>query len=120
MNIRTPVTNAVAFVTPFFDKLVHDERVTEYLMDATYKTNQLGYDLYGVLGSVRGAGFPVAYMLVKNQLSVKDAQFQAVHKFLRELKERGLRPKFFHSDKDWSQINAIRSLWPEEMLPTFV
>src|SRR6202008_5025746 len=70
----------------------------------------------GVLGSVRGAGFPVAYMLVKNQVGVKDAQFQAVRKFLRELKERGLRPKFFHSDKDWSQIKAIRSLWPESQI----
>ena len=83
-------------------------------MDATYKTNQLGYDLYGVLASVRGADFPIAYMLMKNQRGVKGAQTNAVTKFLRELKNRGLSPQFFHTDKDWSQIDAIESLWPRE------
>ena len=113
-DIRTSVTNVVAFITPFFETLVQNSHVTEYLMDATYKTNQPGYDLYAVLASVRGAGFPVAYMLVKNQIGVKDAQSNAVMKFLKELKDRGLRPRFFHTDKDWSQINAIRTLWPED------
>jgi len=114
LNVRTAVTKAVAFITPFFDMVVGDSRVEEYLMDATYKTNQLGYDLYGVLASVRGTGFPIAYMLVKNEVGVKDAQFEIVKKFLQELKERGLQPKFFFTDKDWSQIKAIEHIWPED------
>jgi hypothetical protein len=56
------------------------------------------------LASVRGTGFPIAYMLVKNEVGVKDAQFEIVKKFLQELKERGLQWKFFFTDKDWSQI----------------
>jgi hypothetical protein len=38
-DIRTSVTNVVAFITPFFETLVQNSHVTEYLMDATYKTN---------------------------------------------------------------------------------
>ena len=60
LNVRTAVTKAVAFITPFFDMVVGDSRVEQYLMDATYKTNQLGYDLYGVLANVRGTGFPIS------------------------------------------------------------
>lgn len=78
LNIRTEITNAVAFTTPFFEKLTGDVRVDEYFIDATYKTNEPGFDLYAVLANVRGAGFPLAYMLVKNQVGKKDAQFQAV------------------------------------------
>lgn len=79
-------------------------------MDVTYKTNQLGYELYGILASVRGTDFPIAYMLVKNQVDVRDAQFEVVKKFLHELRERALKPKFFFTDKDWSQIQAIQHL----------
>jgi hypothetical protein len=89
----------VAFTTPFFEKLARDVRVDEYFIDATYKTDEPGFDLYGVLANVRGAGFPVAYMLVK-----------AVKKFLNELMERGMQPRFFHTDKDWSQIKAVQTV----------
>ena len=103
----------MAFTTPFFEKLTEVVRVDEYFIDATYKTNEPGFDLYAVLANVRGAGFPLAYMLVKNQVGKKDARFQAVRKFLNELMERGMKPRLFHTDKDWSQINAIKSVWPE-------
>jgi hypothetical protein len=92
----------LAFTTPFFEKLTGDVRIDEYFIDATYKTNEPGFDLYAVLANVKGAGFPLAYMLVKNQVGKKDAQFQAVRKFLNELMERGMKPRLFHTDKDWS------------------
>ena len=48
-DIRTSVTNAVAFITPFLRTLGPKFPCNWDLMDAAYKTNQAGYDLYAVL-----------------------------------------------------------------------
>ncbi len=33
-------------------------------MDATYKTNRAGFELYGIVSNVLGAGFSIAYLLL--------------------------------------------------------
>jgi hypothetical protein len=35
-----------------------------------------------------------------------------LERFLDQLKKRGVKPKFTLSDKDWSEINAMREVWP--------
>jgi hypothetical protein len=34
-------------------------------------------------------------------------------RFLNKLKKRGVSPEFTLSDKDWSEINAMRETWPD-------
>ncbi|CAB5357690.1 unnamed protein product [Rhizophagus irregularis] len=43
----------LAFITPFFNKLIHNQ---EILINATYKTNALKFELYAVIGQIDGAG----------------------------------------------------------------
>ncbi|CAB4439250.1 unnamed protein product [Rhizophagus irregularis] len=51
------------FITPFFDILKSNK---EIIVDATYKTNALGFELYAIMGQFDGAGFSMAYLFVDN------------------------------------------------------
>ena len=57
--------SSVAFVTPLFRILAQDERVEEYHIDSTFKTNRKGYELFGIVGNCCGAGYGVAYLLLR-------------------------------------------------------
>jgi hypothetical protein len=41
--------------------------VEEFLVDATYKTNRAGYELYAVIANVHGAGFLISYLLLQTK-----------------------------------------------------
>lgn len=95
----------------------------ELAMDATYGTNHSGSDLFAVLAELDGTGIPVAYLFV-NTLPLSQeacvspnpadpgAKSQTLLQFLRPLQTAGFQPTFFGSDKDHSQINAIKTVWP--------
>jgi hypothetical protein len=105
-------TMAMGFTTPFLPRLVNNRHVEEYFIDATYNTNQEGYELYAVLAGVRGSGFPIAYLLLKTVKGVQYLKSSAIKAFLLALKERGLNPTYFFTDKDMAQIRAINETFP--------
>ena len=39
--------------------------VEEFHVDSTYKTNRSGHELFSVITSLNGIGFPIAYFLLK-------------------------------------------------------
>lgn len=43
----------------------------------------------------------------------KGAKQRVIEHFLRELKKLGVNPEYTLSDKDWSEINAFRAVWPK-------
>ncbi|CAG8754263.1 15191_t:CDS:2, partial [Cetraspora pellucida] len=61
----------LGFITPFFEKLKKNQ---EIFVDATHKTNTLGYQLYSVIGQCDGAGFALAYLFVEGNNKQDGAQ----------------------------------------------
>ena len=57
------LTESFAFITPFFSQLSYYALET-IVTDATYNTNSIKYELYGVMGVIDGTAFPISYLLV--------------------------------------------------------
>ena len=89
----------------------------EFHVDSTYKTNRLGYELFGIVANINGCGFPIAYMIFGvDETRVPEnrrrpTRMDFIHRFFRCLHNNGLGPKFMFSDKDLGQINAIESVF---------
>lgn len=57
---------------------------------------------------------PLAYCFVQtNAEADKGAKELVLRRFCDQLKRRGVNPEFTLSDKDWSEINAMRAVWPD-------
>ena len=92
----------------------------ELAMDATYGTNNKGMELFAVLAEFDGTGVPLAYCFVdvfeNNRKGERNAEPGAIigilSLFLRPLKDFGLNPTFFGTDKDPAEIFAIGQIWP--------
>lgn len=92
---------------------------SELSIDATYGTNSSGMELYAVLAEFDGTGVPLCYMFVeKTPVSGTSASRPGdagmtgiVHQFLVPVREPGLRPTFFGSDKDQCEIRSIATVW---------
>ena len=106
----TEPTKSFAFITPFLSQFPHDTFKT-VVTDATYNTNVLKYELYGIMGIIDGTAFPLSYILVaagKNRPITK-----ILAGWFAALKMYGLNNvKNFLTDKDMAQINAALLNWP--------
>ena len=92
----------------------------ELPMDATFGTNHAGMDLFAVLAEVDGIGIPLAYCFVGVTPSVggtSQAESRGImhilKQFLRRIQQAGFSPTFFGTDKDISEINAVKHVWQE-------
>ena len=76
-------------------------------------------DLYAVLSELDGTGVPLGYLFVAVN-SIEQAPISAVagsktyifQQFLQPIKNANFNQTFFGSDKDKSEIAAIRKVWP--------
>lgn len=50
---------------PLFASITTLGDVEEFHVDSTYKTNRTGHELFAVVATVNGIGFPIAYFLLK-------------------------------------------------------
>ena len=90
-------------------------------MDATFGTNNAGMDLFAVLAEVDGTGVPLAYCFVyvipsddgKTKKADAGALTHVLQQFLQRIRLAGFNPTFFGTDKDASEISAVRLSWPE-------
>ena len=56
----------------------------------------------------------MAFLLIRTSKEARSGAKQAVlERFLGQLRSRGVQPEFTLTDKDWSEINAMRATWPE-------
>jgi hypothetical protein len=93
----------------------------ELAIDATFGTNNMAMNLFAVLAEVDGTGVPLAYCFMDtfkdNTHGVRRAEPGAataiLDQFLRPLQGAGFEPTFFGMDKDFSEIVAIRQVWPK-------
>lgn len=97
--------------------------VRELAMDATSGTNNAGMNLFAVLAEVDGIGVPIAYCFVDVIASndgVKRADpgalIHILEQFLQRVRQACFNPTFFGTDKDASEIAAVKLVWPETTL----
>jgi hypothetical protein len=96
----------------------------ELAMDATFGTNNAGMDLFAVLAELDGTGVPLAYCFVdivennkKNERRAMPGAISSVLcQFLQNLRASDLDPTFFGTDKDTSEIFAVRQIWPNAII----
>lgn len=95
------------------------KKTEELAIDATYGTNSAGCDLFAVLAEFDGTGVPLAYLFVEKSASIAanvsvipGKVTQLLVKFLQPILNMGFNPSFFGCDKDRSEINAVRQVWP--------
>ncbi|CAB5389368.1 unnamed protein product [Rhizophagus irregularis] len=62
LNITSEI-QYLGFITSFFDQLKNNKEV---VVDATYKTNTLEFELYAAIGQIDGYGYPIAYLFLNN------------------------------------------------------
>lgn len=79
----------------------------------TGNTNGENFELFAAVAAAEGSGIPIAFLLIKTSKEAASGAKEAVlTRFLMELKKKGVNPEFTLSDKDWSEINAMRRVWP--------
>ena len=96
-------------------------RAKELAMDATYGTNNAGMNLFAVLAEMDGTGIPLAYCFIGKIPSVDGAMQGAdpgattgiLRQFLSHIRQAGFSPTFFGTDKDQSEISAVKQVWGE-------
>src|SRR5688572_21463892 len=84
--------------------------------DAIYKTAKKRFELYGILGSFEGAGFPLAYLMLDTTKASGDGVQHGTHTealsgFFHSICNKGLLPQYFYTDKDFAEMNAAKEVW---------
>ncbi|CAG8653296.1 28384_t:CDS:2 [Gigaspora margarita] len=106
----TEAIGFLGFKTPFFDKLMKNK---EIIVDSTYKTNALDYELYSIIGQFDGSGFAMAYLFVEGKNKKDGAATEILALFFESLYNLGMNNiQFFLTDKDYTQISAAQKIWP--------
>ncbi|RHZ59378.1 hypothetical protein Glove_364g89 [Diversispora epigaea] len=82
------------------------------LMQHINNTNNLKFELYVVHAEVDGMGFLLAYLFLENNGNCDNGiRTGTLIDFFEQLKNRGLEPEFFVTDKDFAQISAAQFVW---------
>ncbi len=77
-------------------------------------TNGGNFELFAAVADAKGSGVPLAFLLIRTSKEARTGAKRAVlERFLGQLKSRGVDPEFTLTDKDWSEINAMRATWPD-------
>lgn len=98
-------------VTKLGAQITHNYKISEVLIDSTFKTNSERMKIFVVILSYIGVGFPLAYMLLKTSNDGAESLTKsAITKFLKTLARYcpKLRLTFFSSEKDRGKSNIIK------------
>ncbi|KAL2632245.1 hypothetical protein R1flu_016931 [Riccia fluitans] len=106
---------AIAFVIPFWCRV---EAMHEIVIDSTFKTNALRFELFAMSTNIGGMGMPLSYFLFnKHKDESRGGGSDSVRKqtliaWFTVMKERGLKLAFAITDKDLGQFSAISEALP--------
>ena len=88
-------------------------------MDATFGTNNVRMDLFAVLAEYDGTGVPVAYCFIETMISQDGvrrvdpgALSRLLSQFLMPIRSARFNPSFFGTEKDHSEMTAVKQVWP--------
>ena len=76
--------------------------------------NEANLELYSLLGELDNAGFPLTYCLLSTATAISShKQTIALTAFLQQVQNKyNVTPSFTHVDKDFTEISALRRVWP--------
>ena len=80
----------------------------------TNKTNRIGFELYAVIIEHEFITIPISYLLL-DMCKCKVDEKCGLHltQWLCALRDNSFKPKYFFTDKDFTEVNAIRSTWSD-------
>ncbi|KAL3696519.1 hypothetical protein R1sor_010595 [Riccia sorocarpa] len=120
LSEETDDFEAFSFLTPFWRYV---STVKEVLTDSTFKTNDMRFEMFALIGNLGGFGVPLCYMFYLKKASVDESTPNAyqtrgcrkglLYEWMCKLREKGLHPAFFITDKDACQIEAAQRAIPE-------
>ena len=86
----------------------------EAFLDATAKTNKLGFELYALVIEREFVTIPISYLLLDTwKCEVGSKRGVQLTAWLCALRDNGFRSKYIFTDKDFAEINAIKATWPD-------
>lgn len=88
-------------------------------MDATFGTNNEGYDLYAVLVAIEGTGILLAYCTVSHGVNGQvtgGATTSVIEQFLLAIKSHGINTAIISIDKDQEKIAACGRVFPQSKI----
>ncbi|KAL3678621.1 hypothetical protein R1sor_021577 [Riccia sorocarpa] len=107
--------SAMGFITSFWERVTS---IWEVVVDNTFKTNALKFELFCLVGNMGGFGVPLSYFFFLKKQTASDGTIgpppdlaqqrsRVLQLWLESLAERNLQPLVCISDKDVSQLNAL-------------
>ena len=76
-------------------------------------TNGDNFELFAAVAGAEGSGLPLAYLFIRTERgTLPHTKRVILERFLQALKDRQVSPEFTLTDKDWSEIEAFRTIWP--------
>ncbi|KIJ32234.1 hypothetical protein M422DRAFT_266046 [Sphaerobolus stellatus SS14] len=87
----------------------------ELALDSTWNTNRQNFELFAAVADrPYGIGAPLAYLFIQTSKQAAPGSKEAViASWLESLKRLGIQPEFVLTDKDQSEINAVKRVWPD-------
>ncbi|KAL3691410.1 hypothetical protein R1sor_005061 [Riccia sorocarpa] len=111
---------AISFLTPFWRYV---SSVKEVLTDLTFKTNDMRFEMFALIGNLGGFGVPLCYMFYLKKSGVDEptpnvlpscgCRKGLLYEWMSKLRDKGLCPAFFITDKDAGRIEAALRSMPE-------
>ncbi|CAG8608717.1 21345_t:CDS:2 [Gigaspora rosea] len=92
------------------DIYIANKATKTIIVDSTYGTNRLKFELFAVLGVIDSAGFSLSYFFLKPKHP--HGKTQAITTWFKNLKENGIQNiETILTNKDRGQIIAIKKIW---------
>ncbi|KAF8223632.1 hypothetical protein L208DRAFT_1516442, partial [Tricholoma matsutake] len=99
-----------------FKNILQDygEEIIEIAMDSTWKTNALGYELYGVVGEANGQALPLAFAFTcsTDSTAALGAKDRMLQKVLGHIDQYCPNIADVHLDKDPTELSAVCTALP--------
>ena len=71
-------------------------------------------ELFAIVTDMLGEGLPLGYLFITTEANAAPLTKQnALTAWMKAIRSLGIEPRFTMSDKDQSEINALREVWPD-------
>ncbi|KAG6824654.1 hypothetical protein H0H92_006195 [Tricholoma furcatifolium] len=93
-----------------------EANIREISIDSAWNTNGSNFEVYALLGEIYGSGCPLGYLLLHTSNGNSGAKERYLTEFLKAFQnacETDFKPIITLSDKDLSEINALRAVFTE-------
>jgi hypothetical protein len=84
------------------------------LTNYTFSTNRNNMELFTGVAGMLGEGLPLSYLFITSKANAAPhTKHTVLIEWMRAFRALGVDPEFTLSDKDQSEINALKHVWPQ-------